>query len=316
MNAVKPVIIDTDVASDDWMAILYLLQHPGVVIKAITVTGTGEAHSEPGTRNTLGLLSLAGQPDVPVAFGRETPLCGNHAFPDRVREMVDNAFGIALPSNPNASVDRGAIEFLISSLQSSQQKMVVLALGPLTNLAEAFQAEPSLVDHLEMLYIMGGAVDVPGNIVESGADTRNKVAEWNIYCDPYAAKVVFHSGAPITLVPLDATNQAPITMDFYQRLEEDRGTPEAELVYQVLLKTRDYVGSGMYYFWDPLTAAILADESLGTFEWRRLTVIAKEGPESGRTLETDEGASIRVCTAVDNTRFETLFLDVLNGRLA
>jgi pyrimidine-specific ribonucleoside hydrolase len=308
------VIIDTDMASDDVMAMVYLLQHPSVSVEAITVTGTGEAHSVPGARNALGLLALVGHPGVPVAFGRETPLRGNHAFPDRVREMVDNAFGLALPSNPNAPASQGAVEFLISSLQQSSEKMVVLALGPLTNLAEAFQAEPSIIDHLEMLYVMGGAVDVPGNILEAGADTRNKAAEWNIYCDPYAAKLVFHSGAPITLVPLDATNQAPVTMGFYERLAKDHGTTEADLVYQILDKTKGFIDSGMYYFWDPLTAAIVADESLGTFERRSLTVVVEEGTESGRTLETDAGAAVRVCTAVDSARFETLFLDVLNGR--
>jgi len=315
MNAVKPLIIDTDMAFDDWMAILYLLQHPGVSVRAITVTGTGEAHSEPGARNALGLLSLGGRPDVPVAFGRETPLRGNHAFPDIVRETVDNMMGLCLPSNPNSSVEQSAVGFLISLVQCSPQKVVVVALGPLTNLAEALQAQPSFRDNLEMLYVMGGAVDVPGNILESGADTSNKVAEWNIYCDPYAAKVVFHSGVPITLVPLDATNQAPVTRAFFQRLEKDRGTPEADFVYQVMVKTADYIGTGNYYFWDPLTAAIVADESLATFEQRSLTVIAEEGPESGRTLATDGGVGIRVCTAVDSARFETLFLDVLNGRL-
>jgi pyrimidine-specific ribonucleoside hydrolase len=301
-------------ASDDWMAILYCLQHPGVSVQSITVTGTGEAHSAPGAHNALGLLALAGHPDVPVALGRETPLRGNHAFPDQVRDMVDNAFGLALPANPNAPLSQSAVELLISSLRQSSQQMVVLALGPLTNLAEAFQAEPSLVERLEMLYVMGGAVDVPGNILEPGADTANKAAEWNIYCDPYAAKVVFHSGAPITLVPLDATNQAPVTMGFYERLENDRSTLEADLVFQVLDQTKGFIDSGMYYFWDPLAAAILADEGLTVFEQRLLTVVVEEGPQSGRTLETVEGAEIRVCTAADSARFETLFLDVLNGR--
>ncbi len=314
MGAVKAVIIDTDMASDDWMAILYLLQHPRVSVQAVTVTGTGEAHSQPGAFNALGLLALAGQPNVPVAFGTETPLQGHHAFPDTIREMMDSVMGIALPVNPNPPLQLGAVDFLISSLRQSRQKITLLALGPLTNLAQAFQSDPSLVGCIEMLYIMGGAVDVPGNLFESGAPTANTVAEWNIYCDPSAAKVVIHSGAPITLVPLDATNQAPLTMEFYHRMEQDHSTPEAAFLWQVLLGEKEFIPTGRAYFWDPLTAAILADESLGTFEQRSLTVVVEEGPQSGRTLETDGGAAVRVCTAVDSVRFETLFLEVLNGR--
>jgi inosine-uridine nucleoside N-ribohydrolase len=283
-------------------------------VQAITVTGTGEAHSQPGAFNALGLLALAGQPDVPVAFGTETPLQGDHAFPDQIRDMVDSVMGIALPPNPNRPLQQGAVDFLVSCLRQSRQKVTLLALGPLTNLAQAFQCDPSLVEHIDMLYIMGGAVDVPGNLFESGAPTDNSFAEWNIYCDPYAARVVIHSGAPITLVPLDATNQAPMTIEFYDRLEQDHSTPEAEFLWQTMPGAKEYIASGRAYFWDPLTAAILTDESLAAFEQRQLTVIAEEGPQSGRTLESDAGAEVRVCTAVDSTRFETLFLDVLNGR--
>ncbi|OQY44390.1 MAG: hypothetical protein B6242_12910, partial [Anaerolineaceae bacterium 4572_78] len=70
----KPVIIDTDMGTDDWLAMLYLLQRPELSVKAITVTGTGLAHCEPGTQNALGLVALAEQSDIPVTCGRETPL--------------------------------------------------------------------------------------------------------------------------------------------------------------------------------------------------------------------------------------------------
>jgi inosine-uridine nucleoside N-ribohydrolase len=313
MPAPKPVIIDTDVAFDDWMAILYLLRHPEVAVKGITVTGTGEAHSLPGARNCLGLLALANQPDVPLAYGTETPLCGHHAFPDSIREMVDNVMGFSLPQNRYSPLQQSAVDLLTEFLLQSSEKATLLALGPLTNLAELFLANPSLVDRLEMIYIMGGAIDVPGNLFETAEE--NTFAEWNIYCDPYAAKVVFHSGAPITLVPLDATNQVPVTLDFYRRLEKDRHTPETDFLYQLMQKMLDFIPTGRMYHWDQLTAAILADESLATIEQRNLTVVDEEGPQSGRTLESNAGAPIRACTAADATRFETLFLDVLNGRL-
>src|SRR6188474_693963 len=97
----KPIIIDTDMAADDWRAILYLLQRIDVEVRAITVTGTGEAHCKPGVQNALNLLALADNPDIPVACGRETPLQGDHAFPDALRASDDRMAGLTLPTSSN-----------------------------------------------------------------------------------------------------------------------------------------------------------------------------------------------------------------------
>ena len=87
-------------------------------------------------------------------------------------------------------------------------------------------------------------------------------------------------------------------------------------MYELLVKTRAHIRTGHYYFWDPLAAAVLTDESLTTFEQRDLTVVVEDGPKSGRTMPVEGGASIRVCTGAARARFETLFVNVLNGRLA
>jgi pyrimidine-specific ribonucleoside hydrolase len=145
---------------------------------------------------------------------------------------------------------------------------------------------------------------------------ENKVVEWNIYVDPHAAAVVFNSGAPITLVPLDATNDVPLTLEFYKRLERDCTTAVAEFVYQALAAQEAHVGSGSYYLWDPLAAAVVSEEDVATFQTIPLLVIEEEGPAaSGRTLEREAGSSIRVAVTADRARFEPLFLDTINGRL-
>jgi inosine-uridine nucleoside N-ribohydrolase len=168
--------------------------------------------------------------------------------------------------------------------------------------------------NLEMITVMGGAVEVAGN-VGSSSSIENEVAEWNFYVDPRAAAEVFGSGAPITLVPLDATNDVPLTMQFYRRLERDRTTSVAEFVYRVLAAQEEYVRLGSYYFWDPLAAAIATEEGLGTFQEMSLVVVEEEGAESGRTLESERGVIIRVAMTADRERFEALFLDAVNGRL-
>lgn len=309
----KPVVIDTDMAADDWLAILYLLGRSDVDVKAITVTGAGEAHCSAGTQNALDLVALAGRPEIPVACGREVPLEGDHTFPTEWRERVDNLLGLTLPENSRAVSSESAVEMLTRIIQGSPRRVHLIVLGPLTNVGEALQAEPALVMNLEMITVMGGAVKVAGN-VGSSSSIENKVAEWNIYVDPRAAAEVFDSGAPITLVPLDATNYAPLTMDFYRRLEKDRTTSVAEFVYGVLAMQEENVRSGWYYFWDPLAAAIATEDGLGTFQEIPLVVIEEEGTESGRTLESERGAVIRVAMTADRERFETLFLDAVNGR--
>jgi len=308
----RPVVVDTDMAADDWMALLYLLRRPDVAIKAITVTGAGEAHCEPGTRHALGLVALANRGVIPVACGRTTPLQGEHAFPASWRTDVDSLLGLTLPSTTTTAAHQTAVDLLTSVIQASPEKVVLLTLGPLTNVADAMQRTPSLVKNLAMIYIMGGAVEVPGNIAESGAGIANHVAEWNLYVDPHAAQVVLASGAPITLVPLDATNHVPLTSSFYQRLKAARVSPVAGFVFDVLTQRYPLIQAGGYYFWDPLAAAILIDESLATIHTRALSVTETEGPESGRTQPAASGATVRVAVSADSARFEQTLLSTLN----
>jgi inosine-uridine nucleoside N-ribohydrolase len=304
-----PILIDTDMSQDDWMAILYLLQHSEVEVLAITVTGTGIAHCDPGVQNTMNLLALAGNPDIPVACGRETPLQGDHAFPAEWREGPDAMLGLSLPQNSNPLPEGTAVDLLTTTVQDSPDKITVVALGPLVNLAEAFTAEPALVENVAMVYMMGGAVDVPGTVWIEGL-IEDPVAEWNIWVDPLAAQQVFESGVPITLVPLDATNDVPIKYKFHREYEDTATTPEAQFVIEV---TKILWQVPDYYFWDALCAAIATDESLTTLEERTLIVIIEEGAESGRLVEGENGTTMRVAFGADQERFERLFMTVLNS---
>lgn len=133
---------------------------------------------------------------------------------------------------------------------------------------------------------MGGAVNVPGNVkISSGLG--NDLAEWNIYADPGAAAVVLGSGVPLTLVPLDATSDVPVTTKFHNKLKRDRGTPSAEFVYRVLVQKEADIKSGYYFFWDPLAAAVVIDPTLADYKDMVLSVVVEEGPESGRVLVGD-----------------------------
>ncbi len=310
-----PLIIDTDMAFDDWMAILYLLSCPFVDVRAITIVATGETHASFGVQNALRLIALTENLALPIAAGRTRPLRGTHVFPWIVRLIMDFRLGLRLPG-PRAKPSRQtAVKLLTQQLQTATQPITVIALGPLTNLAEAILADASLIKKISMIYFMGGALEVPGNLAELNRRLTNPYAEWNIYIDPYATAVVFRSGVPITLVPLDVTNQHPLTDDFFNRCTNRRSTPAANFVYRILQRLHPLRRAGTMYFWDPLTAVIATYPQIAQFQERYLTVMQDEGKECGRIVASPQGSAVRVCTKVDQAAFEQIFLDALNGTI-
>jgi len=307
----EPVIFDTDMAHEDMFSALFLLSHPNVDLKAITVTGTGEAHCSPGVVNALGLVKLSSHEDIPVSCGREQPLAGNHEFPAEWRQDADAAYGVDIPEGGEPS-NLNAADLIIDIAQNSDEPVTIVAVGPLTNVAEAIQKEPSITSNIKAIYIMGGAVNVDGNVGNSGVGIDNKHAEWNIYIDPVAANIVFASGIPVTLVPLDATKDVPVTRKFYDSLGNNLNTPTAKFVHEMLSANLDFVDSGGFQFWDTLTSAIFTDESIASFEEIELSVVEEEGPESGYTKPDTAGPTIRVATSADRSNFESIFLTILN----
>ena len=310
----KPVILDVDMAHEDMFSALFLLSHPHVDVRAITVSGTGEAHCGPGVGNALGLIALSGHKDIPVACGRETPLAGTHEFPAQWRQAADDAYGVNLPKEGIAS-DLSASDLIIDILQNAEEPISVVAVGPLTNIAEAIQKDQGITTNIKEIYVMGGAVNTQGNVGISGVGIQNEHAEWNIYIDPTAANIVFNSGVPVILVPLDATEDVPVTRNFYNTLENNRNTPPANLVYDMLTANLDFVDSGGFQFWDSLTAAVFTDHSIATFEEMQLTVVEEEGPESGRTKPDSAGATIKVAVSADPKTFEQMLLTIWNSDL-
>jgi pyrimidine-specific ribonucleoside hydrolase len=305
------VIVDTDMAHEDMMATTFLLQYPGLQVKAITVAGTGEAHCDAGVQHALGLGTLSGNPEIPVACGPEKPLIGDRAFPSPWRQGADDLYGLSLPANPSPPSPLLAPELIATTVKNAPRKVTIIALGPLTNLGEALKNHPEIVPNLEEIYVMGGAIELGGNVGLSGVGIDNPFAEWNIYIDPRAANLVFSSGVPVTLVPLNATRYAPVTTRFLRCAQDHRTTAEAGFVYDMLVANYDFIQTGGFQFWDSLTAAIATDESLATFETLNLMVL-EEDPGAGYTMISSEGSPVRVAKAADGVRFESLFLNTLN----
>jgi pyrimidine-specific ribonucleoside hydrolase len=308
-----PVIIDTDSGSDDLMAIAFLLGRKDVRIEAIAVDN-GLAHVRAGAANILKLLELGGRGDVPVFIGRETPMRGERAFPKVWREVSDTLLrDLTVPAAKHAAQTRPASEYLAARLADRSRPVRILALGPLTNFGEALQKSPDILKGVEMV-IMGGAIRVPGNLGDGGAfKTENRTAEWNLFVDPYADKLVFASGARIRLVPLDATNRVPINAAFLRDLRSVAHAPLGRLVAGILDREKDLIDEGSMYAWDPLAAVALVEPSVAVTT--PLAIEIKQAPpEDGRTAEI-KGGRPNASAALDAVPavFRKTFLAALAG---
>ncbi|GAA0297298.1 hypothetical protein GCM10009087_03840 [Sphingomonas oligophenolica] len=321
MSQPIPVLIDTDVNIDDWMAILFLMQHPGVTVIGISTTGCGVAHLTPAGRNVRDLLMLTAAPDTPVASGTSAPLIYSNIFPNSIRIPADTLFGLTLPTNPAALDPRPAATFLYETLRDSPEPVTILSIGGLTNPGTLVRDHPDILPKIARIVVMGGAIDVPGNVQSVDGDYLNRVAEWNIFLDVLGAKAVFECGVPITLVPLDASQFVPMDKAFYNRFAAAATSPAARFVHDALTADLSFVTSGGFYFWDPLAAAILVDPSLAVSasppspRSMILSVVQEldeEDDRSGQLVPAAFGPSIEVAMWADKDRFYDQFIDILN----
>jgi inosine-uridine nucleoside N-ribohydrolase len=303
---IGPVIIDTDAGSDDFMAISLLLAHPSVRIDAITVVN-GLAHVDMGARNMGRLLDLAGRKNVPVFAGRSTPLRGRNEFPAEWRKISDDLPGVSLPPPTRSPDHKSAADYLVERLRNAREPAEILALGPLTNLAEAYERDHSIARNIREIVLMGGAVRVPGNLQDGGTfHTSNSTAEWNIFVDPMAARIIFRSGIPIRLIALDATNKVKIGPEFLREFSAKSLTPLGRTVSQVLSADRESINEGIFYAWDPLAAAALLKPALVKTVPMHI-VIKEDAPEEGRTAESAGEPNAKVAIDADAAAFLTLF---------
>jgi pyrimidine-specific ribonucleoside hydrolase len=307
-SAQNPIIIDTDAGSDDFMAVSLLLSHPSVSIDAITVVN-GLAHVEAGARNMGRLLDLAGRKHVPVFAGRNIPLHGTAEFPADWRKISDDLPGVALPPPSRPPETKRAAEYLVEKLRNARTPVQILALGPLTNIAEALERDHSVASNIREIVVMGGAVRMPGNLQDGGVfHTNNQTAEWNIFVDPLAARIVFRSGVPIRLIALDATNKVHIGPEFLREFQAKARSPLGQVVAGVLEADRESIDAGIFYAWDPLAAAALLRPSIVRTAAMHID-IREDAPQEGRTVESPGKPNARVAVDADAAAFRALFLE-------
>lgn len=234
-----PLIIDDDGSQDGMTAVAYMLANPEFDVQAITISN-GIARPEIFDDNVLRMLDRLNDLDVPVGVGRSTPLEGNNEFPDFIRDPADNFWSpfISLSEEVPDVDTEDAVDLIIETVNNSPEPVAILATGPLTNIAEALRRDPTIIDNIEVVQIMGGAVSTEGNlpVLPEPPFSTNTVAEFNIWIDPVAAQEVFDAGEEglkIQLTPLDATNNIEFDRQDYQAWL-DTGTPESIIAAEFL----------------------------------------------------------------------------------
>jgi inosine-uridine nucleoside N-ribohydrolase len=202
------VIIDTDPGVDDALALLLAMRSPELKIEGITPVA-GNVPLDLTLPNALRMVEIAGRTDIPVAAGARVPL---------VRRLVTAAYahgenglgGAVFPEPKTKPVAEPAAEFIRSIVRKYPGEVTLIPIGPLTNIATALSLDSELAGMVKGIVLMGGSLS-GGNITPA--------AEFNIYVDPEAARIVFQSGIPITMVGLDATRKTSLTEDHVRTLE-------------------------------------------------------------------------------------------------
>jgi inosine-uridine nucleoside N-ribohydrolase len=294
-------LIDTDPGLDDALALLFAWGSPQLELAGIT-TVAGNVPLADATRNVFRLLALRGvRPRPPVAEGAAAPL----ARPLVTAIRYHGADGLGdLPDWPPAvgtPVPHDAARFIADTARRVAEPLTLIALGPLTNVALALERDHEALRRLARVVVMGGAVDVPGNVTPT--------AEFNIHVDPDAAARVFAAGLALDLVPLDATRRAVLARADLEAALRRRPGPLAERVSAFTrrgFRVDEGRGTPGMVLHDPLAVAAALDPTLVGWEAMRLEI----GPD-GETRRVAGPANCRVARTVEVPRFLAVFLERL-----
>ena len=216
----RKIIIDTDPGQDDAVAMLLAFGSEELDVIGVT-TVAGNVPLELTSLNARKLCELAGRSDVPVFAGCDRPMARTLVTAEHVHGKT-GLDGADLPEPEMPLQDAHAVDWIIETLRAAPAGEITLCpLGPLTNIGTALERAPDIAPKIREIVLMGGGYFEQGNITPS--------AEFNIYVDPEAAKIVFDAGVPLTVIPLDCTHKALATRP---RVEAIRalGTPVGEAV--------------------------------------------------------------------------------------
>jgi inosine-uridine nucleoside N-ribohydrolase len=268
----KRVIIDTDPGIDDAMAILFALAADNLSVEALTVV-YGNVEVERGVENALKVLEVADVTNIPVARGAHKPLLREAMFAKFVHGK-DGLGDVDLPPPSLSPIGKRAAELIVSTIMESPDEITLVALGPLTNVAIAICLERDIVRHVREIVVMGGTAEVA------------QFFDPNIANDPEAARIVFSSGANLTMVGLDVTSKTIVTSEHLALIEgidtrvTDLILKMAECYKKAYVRKPFFVPDG-FMFHDPTTLAYLVDPAAFETEMRYVDIATRNSIPPG-----------------------------------
>ncbi len=305
-----PIIIDCDPGHDDVFAIWLAAGNPNIDLRAIT-TVAGNGRIEHTTHNALVACTVAGIRDVPVARGASGPLKGEL----RPAEWIHGANALGGPVLPAPTIeldDRDAVTLIADVLTASEEPVVLVPTGPLTNIAHLVQRHPELVSKIEGLIWMGGS---------TGRGNVSPYAEFNAWADPEAADIVLRSGVDFTMVGLNISHQALITREVRARiaaLDSPLAAFGVELLEYFCSTYEQFEGMPDGPLHDPITVAMLAEPSVATSVRTRIDVECEGTQTRGATCVDllnflQRPANATVALDLDVERFWSLIEDAVTA---
>lgn len=310
---VKKVIIDCDVGVDDALALILAFHSPELEVEAVTGVN-GNVPIEMVFTNIQKVLSLIKPKKKPlIAKGADKPLKGQALYAHSVHGKSGlGEAKIELEEGEECwkSFAGSADQLITKVAREFPGELTLIATGPLTNLALGLQKDSEGMKKLKEIVMMAGAVRTKGNVTP--------YAEFNIYVDSQAAKIVFGSELPMTLVPLDVTHQVCLTPSLIEERITPMNNPFSKFTIDAIGYDRNSRrfrrGTDLIYLHDPLAVGVAIKDDLVKKEKLSLDVETEEVGRFGQILKTEETPNIEVCLKVDSKRFLDLFLSRL-GKL-
>jgi purine nucleosidase len=273
--------IDTDTASDDAVAILMALRWPGVQVEGISVVA-GNVPVDMGERNARYTVELCGK-ETPVYIGAAKPLLREPSWAYFFHGS-DGMGGMNYPEAKRPAEKKHAVDALIEAVRAAPGEITLVTLGPLTNIALALRIAPDIAQKIPMCYIMGGAAAVLGNITPA--------AEFNIWVDPEAARIVFHSGMPLMMVGWEHCRGRANLDDPDIAFVRSINTPYAHFTIDcnahAIQTNRDWLGDPGLALPDPVTMAVALVPEVCTRKGRHFVDIETESELTRGMTVVDE----------------------------
>ncbi len=282
-----PVVLLQDGAPDDITAAMYLMLDTQVNLAGIVVTNGETRPSHALAKWEDYIYAYMGWNSVQVVAGCDCAVDSHaNAFPTGWRDGADNFWGMPLPEHTGASSTKTGRDLIIELANQYPGQLVVVITGPHTDLAMALTKSSTLKEKIKKVVIMGGAVDVGGNLKADDPTQTNITAEWNIWVDAQAAANVFASGIPLDIIPMDPVPEVELDRAFAKKVGKVN-LPGANLMASLWTAEFGWYSKDYIWIYDVLAAIAVDHPEHYTWISAPIVVVTAVGPEQGRTVKQD-----------------------------